>query len=209
MAETSRPKETNMSSGTFSEMPTITQAKAFGPATPLGSDEFDFASKGTQGTPAEDEPADYLNGGHPHDKVSPVAKPPAMNTDLPPPQPTDVPDIPEPPSPVYGRKSVQFARDEGPPDPAATHSRTARPPRFDKQTGHRAPLNEGSDDDADAEETADENAAGLSSLGPDAPDAQSRLAFLRRATLAGIEDHGFSEARAATVLLDNAAQGEG
>lgn len=257
-----------MSSGTFSEMPTITQAKAFGPATPLGSDEFDFAAKGTQSTPAEDEPADYLNGGHPHDKVSPVAKPPAMNTDLPPAQPTDVPDIPEPPSPVFGRKSVQFARDEGPPDPAATHSRTGswdtrealgklrgsgfitklkefaspgpsgtQTPRMPAVTPElpstsssptalrqsnrpsRA-VNEGSDDDADAEETADENAAGrargkqrrkrrmrrlrmesysvpstpqVSSLGPDTPDAQSRLAFLRRATLAGIDDHGFSE----------------
>jgi phospholipase D1/2 len=79
---------------------------------------------------------------------------------------------------------------------------------------------EGSDDDADAEETADETATGrakgkqkrkrrmrrlrpesysvpttpqVSSLGPETTDAHSRLAFLRRATLAGVDDHGYSE----------------
>ncbi len=255
-----------MSSGTFSELPTIPQAKVFGPPTTLGSDEFDFAPKGTHGA-LEGEPADYLsaNGGASSPgRISPLTKPPALNTDV----PANVPEAAEPPSPVYGRKSVQFARDEGLPDFPTTHSRTAswdtretlgklrgsgfisklkelaspgpsgsQTPRMPAATSDlastassptalrqstRAPRadNEGSDDDADAEETADETAPGTSkgkqkkkrrmrklrmesfsvpstprvgTLAPDTPDAQSRLAFLRRATLGGIDSHGFSE----------------
>ncbi|KAL2264947.1 hypothetical protein VTJ83DRAFT_7457 [Remersonia thermophila] len=92
----------------------------------------------------------------------------------------------------------------------------ARPPR--SGSGH-----EGSDDDADAEETADEVAAGrvrgmqrrrkrrirrlrmdnlslsmpatpqLNITTPDTPDGPGRLGFLRRATLGTLDDHGCSE----------------
>src|SRR4051794_220151 len=107
MADIPRPKETTMSSGTFSELPTIPQAKGFDPPTPLGSDEFDFAPKSTHAT-AEGEPADYLNakgGASSPGRISPLTQPPALNTDVPA-LPADVTEAAEPPSPVYGRKSV-------------------------------------------------------------------------------------------------------
>ncbi|KAK4150706.1 hypothetical protein C8A00DRAFT_36684 [Chaetomidium leptoderma] len=139
MAEMTRPepagmarKESTLSSGTVSELPTIPQAKVFGPATPLGSDEFDFAAKSSsvpgQST-AENEPTDYLNRGIPHDRISPHAipssapRPAASSFDAPPPS-TSVPEAAEPPSPAQGRKSVQFTYDDGVPELPAAHSRT-------------------------------------------------------------------------------------
>ncbi|KAH6842546.1 hypothetical protein B0I37DRAFT_448003 [Chaetomium sp. MPI-CAGE-AT-0009] len=277
MAETTRAdpagvarKESTLSSGTFTELPTIPQAKVFGPASPLASDEFDFAAKSST---AENEPTDYLNGGNSHERISPQmasrssSRPPALNADIPS-QPRAMSDVAEPSSPLAGRKSVQFNPDDAildPPAPVA-HSRTgswdtrealgrirgaglisklkelagpsgAQTPRMPATTPelpsaassptalrhtNRPPRagNEGSDDDADAEETADETAATpskgkqkrrrrmrrlrmesysvpntpqMSSLGPETSDAQSRLAFLRRTTLAGVDDHGISE----------------
>ncbi|KAL2198201.1 hypothetical protein P885DRAFT_34325 [Corynascus similis CBS 632.67] len=263
-------KESTLSSGTFAEMPTIPQAKVFGPATPLTSDEFDFAAKPSA---ADNEPADPPNGGLPNEQASPhpeagsaLQPAAALNVDTHP-QTTAVPASSEPASPVAGRKSVQFTPDDGAPDTAATHSRTgswdtrealgkfrgsgfisklkelagpsgtqtprmptATPelpsttssPTAARPTTNRGPrpVHEGSDDDADAEETADETAAGphkgkqkkrrrmrrprmesysvpstpqVSALGPDIPDGQSRLGFLRRAPLAAADDHGFSE----------------
>ncbi|KAK4126702.1 phospholipase D [Parathielavia appendiculata] len=267
-------KETTLASGTFSELPTIQQAKVFGPASPLGSDQFDFAPKPSplrEQSTADAEAPDYMNGGHARDRVSPHTvpdgrpQPPISNIDAVP-QPTDSPEGTEPPSPVAGRKSVQFTRDDAIYEPPATHSRkdswdtrealgklrgsgfitklkelagpsglqtpraasvgpelqsTASSPIASRQATRTArDVNEGSDDDADAEETADETAAGrskgkqkrkrrmrrlrmeshsvpttpqASSLGPETPDAHSRLAFLRRAALVGTDDHGFSE----------------
>ncbi|KAK3295006.1 uncharacterized protein B0H64DRAFT_200138 [Chaetomium fimeti] len=261
-------KESTLSSGTFTELPTIPQAKVFGPASPLASDEFDFASKSS---PAENEPTDYLNGGNPHERISPPtispssSQPPALNADIPSPS-RAMSDVAEPSSPAAGRKSVQFNPDDAILDPPTAHSRTAswdtrealgkirgsgfisklkelagpggaQTPRMPATTPelpstassptalrhtNRLPraANEGSDDDADAEETADETTASpskgkqkrrrrmrrlrmesysvpntpqMSSLGPETSDVQSRLAFLRRTPLAGIDDHGFSE----------------
>ncbi|KAK4240195.1 hypothetical protein C8A03DRAFT_31670 [Achaetomium macrosporum] len=282
MAETTRPepastapRETTLASGTFSELPTIPQAKVFGPATPLGSDEFDFAAKSSsprgQGT-AENEAADYLNAADSNDKISPLStpggehRPPALKVDGYP-ESAAVAETADPPSPVLGRRSVQFAPDDDVHDSVPTHSRagswdtrealgkirgsslitklkdlagptgshnprmastpaelpsTSSSPTALRQAS-RTPraVNEGSDDDADAEETADETAAGrgkgkqkkrrrmrrlrmessysvpntpkISELEPESPDAQSRLAFLRRPPLAAGDDHGFSE----------------
>ncbi|KAL2187027.1 phospholipase D [Thermothelomyces heterothallicus CBS 203.75] len=261
-------KESTLSSGTFAEMPTIPQAKVFGPGTPPTSDGIDFAAKPSA---AENEPANSVNGRPPHGKANPHAEssgalqPPALNVDTHP-QSTAAPEFSEPASPVAGRKSVQFTPDDGAPDTAPTHSRTGswdtrealgklrgsgfitklkelagpsaqQTPKVSSATpelpsttssptavrstnrGPRA-MHEGSDDDADAEETADETTAGfskgkqkrrrrmrrprtesysvpstpqVSALGPDMPDGQSRLGFLRRAPLAGADDHGFSE----------------
>jgi phospholipase D1/2 len=82
MAETARaeaghtsPRETAVSTGTVSEMPTIPQGRVFGSPAPLGSDEFDFAVKpgSLRGqSTAENDPADYLNGGQPHERISPL-----------------------------------------------------------------------------------------------------------------------------------------
>ncbi len=275
MAEITRPdpppmarKETSMSSGTVSEMPTITQAKVFGPPTPIGSDQFDFAPQKRQPADADDGPPEQMSGGLQRGSATPSPRLPALNADGPPPPPADLPDAADPPSPGSAGKNVQFAPDDGIPDSTGAHSRTgswdtrealgklrgsgfisklkefASPgpggsaaPRAPSMApdmpstsssptalrlATRAPrtVDEGSDEDADAEETADEAAAGrtkgkqkkkrrmrklrmesfsvpgtpqVGSLGPDAPDAQSRLAFLRRATLAGPDDHGYSE----------------
>jgi phospholipase D1/2 len=216
-------KESTLSSGTFSELPTIPQAKVLGPESPLASDEFDFAAnKGA----TENEPPDYLNGGIPHDRISPhtvptdAPRPPALNMNALR-QSTAAPEGADPSSPVAGRKSVQFTQDDGVPEPPELPSTASSPTALRHTTRAPRAANEGSDDDADAEETADETAAGsskgkqkkrrrmrkfrmesysvpttpqVSALGPDTPDAQSRLAFLRRPpALTGVDDHGFSE----------------
>ncbi|KAM7198653.1 phospholipase D1 [Rhypophila sp. PSN 637] len=150
MAEASRPdpavlsrKQTTMSSGVLSELPTIPQDRALlsGPS-PVGSDEFDFAKRHVRPTPetvaqasAEKQPVDYLNGNHPHEHMASVAHPApnappqplTLNTNPIPPSPKpdpSVPETPEAPSPLHNRKSVQFARDEVPLDPPnKTHAR--------------------------------------------------------------------------------------
>ncbi|KAK4133823.1 phospholipase D [Trichocladium antarcticum] len=268
MAEPTKPdnatmarRETTMSSGAISEMPTIPQAKVFGPATPLGSDEFDFATRpnSTRGqNVTENEPPDYLNGGHPHETISPITKPA--------PSPADTPGGSAPSSPAPGRGAVQLPHDDGIPEPGVTHSRTgswdtrdalgklrgtgfmaklkefagpsgtqtprtaAAPAELPstassptaRRQGSRVPriMGEGSDDDADAEETADETVTGrdkgkqkkkrrirrprmeshsvpstpqVSALGGETSSAYGRLSFLRRSTLPGDDDHGFSE----------------
>ncbi|KXX81991.1 Phospholipase D1 [Madurella mycetomatis] len=283
MAEPARPepagvarKETTLSSGTLDELPTIPQSKVFGPPSPLGSDHLDFAARSDSlrgQNIAENEPADYLNGGLPHDKQPPRPdrgnhpQLSALGIDVPANSTSASPtDNPEPPSPTPQRRSVQFGREEEIPDPPATHSRTGSwdtrealgklrgsgfmailkelagpsgsqtprtpgtgpemastsssptvlrpPPRFPRAA------DEGSDVDADAEETADENTAGpargkqkrkrrvrrprmesqstpntpqISSLSQETPNPQGRLSFLRRATFTSADDHGFSE----------------
>ncbi|GAB1316250.1 Phospholipase D1 [Madurella fahalii] len=283
MAESTRPdpagvarKETTLPSGTLGELPTIPQSKVFGPPSPLGSDHLDFATRSDSARGqniAENEPADYLNRGVPHDQLPP--RPDYNNT----PQLSglgiNVPansasvsptDNPEPSSPTGQRRSVQFVREDEILDPPVTHSRTgswdtretlgklrgsgfmaklkelagpsvSQTPKTpgtgpemastsSSPTVLRAPprlpraVDEGSDVDADAEETADENTWGaargkqkrkrrmrrprmesqstpntpqISSLGQETPDPQGRLSFLRRATLTGADDHGFSE----------------
>ncbi|KAJ4302574.1 Phospholipase D1 [Collariella sp. IMI 366227] len=212
-------KETTLSSGTFSELPTIPQAKVFGPATPLGSERFDFAPKPSSvrgQTTAEHEPADYLNRGSPPENYSSAPSrrppPPPLDADGPLKPPPKFTDPAEPTSPGWGR-NVQFAHDDELPDPPPTHSRTGSWDTRDALGKLR------SDDDADAEETADEmtgrakgkqkrkrrmrrlrmesysvpNTPQISELGPDMPDPQGRFAFLRRPPINGIDDHGFSE----------------
>ncbi|KAK4100036.1 phospholipase D [Parathielavia hyrcaniae] len=282
-------KETTLASGTFSELPTIEQAKVFGPASPLGSDQFDFAQPSPLREPsaADAEAPDYLNGGHAHDRVSPHTipdggpSPPPLTADATS-QPADAPEVAEPPSPAVGRKSVQFTPDDAIYEPSATHSRkdswdtrealgklrgsgfitklkelagpsglqtprsaslgpelpstTSSPIASRQATRIPRDANEGSDDDADAEETADETAAGrskgkqkrkrrmrrlrmesysvpttpqVSSLGPETPDAHSRLAFLRRPTLAGTDEHGFSEGEGRDRLTGQRGQRRG
>ncbi|KAK3316700.1 hypothetical protein B0H66DRAFT_302590 [Apodospora peruviana] len=280
---TGRPrKQATMSSGVLSELPTIPQARALAGASP-GSDEFDFATKPKSPLPAqhsaENEPADYLNGGLPHEKVTPPlehappAWPPTLNVDVSAtpssPKQTESPaEIPELPSPIPARRSVQFARDDTVLDPPVMRShvrqsswdardavgkirgsafmarlkefagpsalQTPRAPSGPGEIGStssspavtrqntRAPRTgeDGSDEDADAEETADEtnidakakqkrkrrirrpqletfstpNTPRIGVSGPETPGGHGRLGFLRRATLSDVTDRGvFSE----------------
>ncbi|KAL2162413.1 hypothetical protein VTH06DRAFT_7326 [Thermothelomyces fergusii] len=261
-------KESALSSGTFAEMPTIPQAKVFGPGTPAASDGIDFATKPNG---AENGPVNSVNRrpphghAHSHAESSGARQPQALNVDTHP-QFIAAPGSSEPASPAAGGRSVQFTPDEVAPDTAAVHSRTGSwdtrealgkfrgsgfMSKLKELAGPSAPLtpkaslatpelpsttssptavrptqrgsravHEGSDDDADAEETADETAAGLSkekqrrrrrmrrprtesysvpgtprvgTLAPDMADGQSRLGFLRRPPLIGAEEHGFSE----------------
>lgn len=273
-------KETTLSSGAFDELPTIPQAKVFGPQSPLGSDHLDFATRLDplrRQITAENEPADYLNGGVPHNKRFPhndhnnatraSASASALGIHVPASSALPSPiDNPEASSPTAARKSVQFTQDDGILDPPVTHSRTgswdtrdalgklrgsgfmaklkelagpsgSQTPKTpaiapemasasSSPTALRAPprlpraVDEGSDVDADAEETADENVAGpakgkqrrkrrmrrprmesrstpntphISSLGQETSNPHGRLSFLRRATLPGADEHGFSE----------------
>ncbi|KAK4142077.1 uncharacterized protein C8A04DRAFT_30335 [Dichotomopilus funicola] len=266
-------KEPALTSGAVSEMPTIPQAKVLGLSTPQTSDQYDFAAANTGAR--DSEPADYLNGGLPHERVSPHTTTPS-GTAQPPRPPTLQPGTSsqlsamagasEPASPAAASKSVQFTTDDGAPEAVGTHSRTAswdtrdalgkfrssgfmtklkelagpsgiQTPRMPSSTSEfpstassptaqrhanrtPRPVAEGSDDDADAEETADEavaspskgkqkrrrrmrrlrmdsysvpNTPQMSSLGGEGSDVQSRLGFLRRTPLAGIDDHGYSE----------------
>lgn len=128
-------KEATLPSGTLGELPTIPQAKVLVPPSPLGSDEFDFATN-----PSENGPANHLNRGRASDNAPLSAcrgegrRPSVLDTDVPPrPRsagPTGAPGISEPSSPAPGRKSVQFFPDDDvpeppePPEPPAVHSRT-------------------------------------------------------------------------------------
>ncbi|KAK3381294.1 hypothetical protein B0H63DRAFT_450651 [Podospora didyma] len=276
-------KDSAMSSGKVNELPTIPQARTPDQPPTIGSDEFDFAAQPSWShgqTVTEEEPTDYLNGGHPHDRVSPTSefvpplRPSNLNTDLPSIPPADIgPPVgltetpTEGPSPIYGRRSVQFARDDTileQPTLPHTHTRqsswdardavgkirgssfmarlkelagpsvsqgyrapgtlgdlgsTASSPTVTRQST-RAPraVDEGSDADADAEETADEtNTAALAKgkprkkrrirrprvdssstpntpyippSAPDTPSGHGRLNFLRRATMPDVADRG-------------------
>ncbi|SPQ26607.1 8a11b774-ade8-4ca6-ab29-009013a8d40b [Thermothielavioides terrestris] len=120
MAETARaeaghtsPRETAVSTGTVSEMPTIPQGRVFGSPAPLGSDEFDFAVKpgSLRGqSTAENDAADYLNGGQPHERISPITNtsggPEPSSPDVEaPPELADVLGIVDPPSPAFHPRS--------------------------------------------------------------------------------------------------------
>ncbi|KAK3935890.1 phospholipase D1 [Diplogelasinospora grovesii] len=284
MAEAIRPdssgvarKEAVMSSGILTELPTIAQARSLGGSTltPINSDQIDFATKATsprRSKTTDNEPTDYLNGGLPHEKVSPVSEdgaasgPSTQKSDQnQPPAPadptSDADEVPEMPSPALHRRSVQFARDDVIFEPPAAHSRqgsmdtrdagsklrgtgfmarlkelagpsisgsskspafapgelgsTASSPTVTRQST-RVPrtLDEGSDIDADAEETADENALGPAkskkkkrrmrrpkmetqstpntpAMVQDTPSAaHGRLGFMRRSTMPDVADRG-------------------
>lgn len=120
-------KESVLQSGTLEELPTITQAQVFGVPSPIGSDQFDFATKASSPrTPrANDSPSasDYLNGGQPHpDGISsgPEQGPPAWlplqdvnattNRSS---VPSTLPTAGTGPSDVpYSERSVQFANND-------------------------------------------------------------------------------------------------
>lgn len=121
------PDEGPLPPDRLSELPTIPQARVFGGPLTGASDEFDFAARPSSlrgQTVPENEPADYLNGGLPHDRVSPIPqaspnpRPAALSVDTPqiktasPSPPTPLADTLEMPSPITGRRSVQFARDD-------------------------------------------------------------------------------------------------
>ncbi|KAK5661666.1 hypothetical protein OQA88_9766 [Cercophora sp. LCS_1] len=123
-------QEAILASGRLTEMPTILQARPLGAASPIGSDQFDFATKpgSLRGQPLpENEPVDYLNGGIPFDRVSPASEPglptwtTTLLTDLPP-APASA-ETPEANSPSAQRRSVQFTRDDSIQDQSISHSR--------------------------------------------------------------------------------------
>ncbi|KAM7199373.1 phospholipase D1 [Naviculisporaceae sp. PSN 640] len=278
-------KQTAMSSGVLSELPTIPQHRAlFSGPSPVGSDEFDFAKKHAVPSPetvaqgsTESQPLDYLAAGLSGEGTTPqnAPPPPSLTVVTSPTIPSSpkrepsAPETPDAPSPSQHRRSVQFARDEGPLDPPPkAHVRqgswdardavgkirgsafmarlkelagpssaqgskapggfgdligsTASSPTVTRQST-RAPrgVEDGSDEDADAEETADErnldarnkqkkkrrhsrrprletlsssSVPRVAVQGPDTPGSHSRLGFLRRATLSDVTDRGvFSE----------------
>jgi len=127
-------QEATLSSSKLTELPTIPQARTLGGASPIGSDLFDFATKPgslRNQTVPEHESVDYMNGGLPHDRISPISEPALptwsstlsnLNTDLPAhPPPFPPVDTPEAGSPTVPRRSVQFARDDA--GPELSHSR--------------------------------------------------------------------------------------
>ncbi|KAK1750836.1 phospholipase D1 [Echria macrotheca] len=127
-------QEMTMASGRLTELPTIPQARALGMPSPIGSDQYDFATKpgSLRGqTLPENKTVDYINSGIPHDRIAPISdailspRPPGLNTDLtsnslPPPITLETP---ETSSPTVPRRSVQFARDDVVSDPPLSHSR--------------------------------------------------------------------------------------
>ncbi|KAL1839960.1 hypothetical protein VTJ49DRAFT_965 [Mycothermus thermophilus] len=284
MAEGSRSdpaarRETALSSGTVSGLPTIQQARFLNATSPpLGSDEYDFAVKPSIAAVENEHAGNPANPDPPQDGRSPVPtpksggglRPPTLNVEVP--QSLATGNTTEPSSPAHARKSVQFSQDDTAFDPPASHSRTgswdtrdalgklrgsgfisklkelagpggngsqtprvpassstpdmpstSSSPTAARQTGRSPrPVHEGSDDDADAEETADEVAAGrargmqkrkrrirrlrmenlslsvpttpqVNITTPDTPDGPGRRSFLRRATMGTIDDHGYSE----------------
>jgi phospholipase D1/2 len=143
MAEAVRPdpavsasKEASLSSAKPPDLPPIPQRRALGELTPSGSDTFDFGSN--PGSPCKQKAADgdapdYLNGGLPHDEVSPAwlngdtHRPGSLNHPGPSSSTDPIPLTAEPleiPTPPPGRRSVQFARNDVVVD-TPSHSRNA------------------------------------------------------------------------------------
>ena len=126
-------QETILSSGRLTELPTIPQARPLEAASPISSDLYDFATKPSssrdQSVP-QNGSMDYINGGLPHDRISPASEPSVptwsttLITSLPPPDPASVPaDTSEASSPTLPRRSVQFVRDDSLPEFPISHSR--------------------------------------------------------------------------------------
>ncbi|KAK0708372.1 hypothetical protein B0H67DRAFT_556868 [Lasiosphaeris hirsuta] len=272
-------REMALSSGNVSELPTIPQARAIDEASPIGSssDQFDFAAEPRflRSLVQSENSVDYMNGGFPHDKISPVSEPTPISwsgglyTDLPsnPADSTpglDLSETPEANSPSLARRSVQFVRDDVIDPPVLSHSRqgswdtrdalgkfrgsafisrlkelagpgisqsskvpnnpaelgsTSSSPTAARHTARATrTIDEGSDVDADAEETADEtnipshgkgkqkkrrrmrrprldsystpNTPRLGTTGPETPNGHGRLSILRRTTLPDVADRG-------------------
>ncbi|KAK3402072.1 hypothetical protein B0T20DRAFT_389980 [Sordaria brevicollis] len=265
-------KENVLQSGTLEELPTITQAQVFGVPSPIGSDQFDFATKtSSPRTPRANNESpsasDYLNGGQPHDRVSPQPDqgPPAwlplqeVNATT---THSSVPStLPTAGTAPTGERSVQFANNDVvlEPPPVIHHERqgswdtkdtmnrirgssfmtklkelagpstsqTFKSPNYPPEINstassptvsrHRVPrsVDDRSDEDADAEETADETAGGSQirqkkkrrirrpkfesfstpntpriEQEPTTPGGHARFGFIRRSTFSDIGDRG-------------------